>query len=62
MYRMQRETGKKRMSRRAEGTGRLLLTMGQNRSQGEDKSGLGLLKETKLFSYKHGLIHLALKR
>ena len=59
---MQRERGKKKMLQRAEGAGRLLLTMGQNRSHGKDKAGLGLLKETKLFSYKHGLIHLALKR
>ena len=50
---MQRERGKKKMLQRAEGAGRLLLTMGQNRSHGKDKAGLVLLKETKLFSYKH---------
>ena len=46
---MQRERGKKKMLQRAEGAGRLLLTMGQNRSHGKDKAGLVLLKETKLF-------------
>ena len=61
MCRMQRERGKK-MSQRAEGAGRLLLTMGQTRSHGKDKAGLVLLKETKLFFLTNmGLIHLALK-
>ena len=46
---MQRVRGKKKMLQRAEGAGRLLLTMGQNRSHGKDKAGLVLLKETKLF-------------
>ena len=59
---MQRERGKKKMLQRAEGAGRLLLTMGQNRSHGKDKAGLVLLKETKLFLTNMGLIHLALKR
>ena len=36
---MQRERGKKKMLQRAEGAGRLLLTMGQNRSHGKDKAG-----------------------
>ena len=60
---MQRERGKKKMLQRAEGAGRLLLTMGQNRSHGKDKAGLVLLKETKLFvlTFFHFLIHLALK-
>ena len=59
---MQRERGKKKMSQRAEGAGRLLLTMGQNRSHGKDKAGLVLLKETKLFSYKHGFNSFSIKR
>ena len=60
---MQRKRGKKKMSQKAEGAGRLLLTMGQNRSHGKDKAGLVLLKETKLFvlTFLHFLIHLALK-
>ena len=45
---MQRERGKKKMLQRAEGAGRLLLTMGQNRSHGKDKAGLVLLKETRM--------------
>jgi hypothetical protein len=45
------------MLQRAEGAGRLLLTVGQNRSHGKDKAVLVLLKGTKLL----GLIHLALK-
>jgi hypothetical protein len=48
---MQRERDKKKKKKtlqRAEGS------VGQNRSQGKDKAGLVLLKETKLFSYKHG--------
>ena len=53
MCRMQRERGKKKMLQRAEGAGRLLLTMGQNRPHGKDMAGLVLLKETKVFSYKH---------
>ena len=59
---MQRERGKKKMLQRAEGAGRLLLTMGQNRSHGKDKAGLVLLKETKLFSYKHGFNSFSIKR
>ena len=59
---MQRERGKKKMLQRAEGAGRLLLTMGQNRSHGKDKAGLVLLKGTKLFFLTNMvLIHLALK-
>jgi hypothetical protein len=52
------------MLQRAEGAGRLLLTMGQNRSHGKDKAGLVLLKETKLFffSYKHGFNSFSIKR
>ena len=59
---MQRERGKKKMLQRAEGAGRLLLTMGQNRSHGKDKAGLVLLKGTKLFSYKHGFNSFSIKR
>lgn len=48
--RMQRERDKKKKTlQRPEGAGRLLLTVGQNRSHGKDKAGLVLLKETKLF-------------
>ena len=49
---MQRERGKKKMSQRAEGAGRLLLTIGQNRSHGKDKADLVLLNGTKLFFLK----------
>ena len=59
---MQRERGKKKMLQRAEGAGRLLLTMGQNRSHGKDKAGLVLLKGTKHFSYKHGFNSVSIKR
>ena len=59
---MQRERGKKKMLQRAEGAGRLLLTMGQNRSHGKDKSGLVLLKGTKLFSYKYVFNLFSIKR
>ena len=58
---MQRERGKKKMLQRAEGAGRLLLTMGQNRSHGKDKAGLVLLKGTKLLSYKHGFNSFSVK-
>ena len=51
---MQRERGKKKMSQRAEGAGRLLLTMGQNSSFLKNKAGLVLLKGTKLSSYRLG--------
>ena len=61
MCRMQRESRKKKLQR-AEGAGRLLLTMGQNRSHGKDKAGLVLLKGTKLFSYKHGFNSFSIKR
>ena len=59
---MQRERGKKKKLQRAEGAGRLLLTMGQNRSHGKDKAGLVLLKETKLFSYKHRFNSFSIKK
>ena len=62
---MQNAEGKreKKKLQRAEGAGRLLLTMGQNRSHGKDKAGLVLLKETKLFFFltNMGFTHLALK-
>ena len=45
---------KEEAAERAEGAGRLLLTMGQNRSFLNNKAGLVLLKGTKLFSYKYG--------
>ena len=61
MCRTQRERRNKKTLQKAEGAGRLLLTMGQNRSHGKDKAGLVLLKETKLFLTNMGLIHLALK-
>ena len=50
------------MLQRAEGAGRLLLTMGQNRSHGKDKAGLVLLKGTKLFSYKYVFNLFSIKR
>jgi hypothetical protein len=54
---MQRERGKK-ISQKAEGGVRLLLTMGQNMSHGKDKASLVLLKETKFFFLTNmGLIH-----
>ena len=59
---MQRERGKKKMLQRAEGAGRLLLTMGQNRSHGKDKADLVLLNETNLFSYKHGFNSFSIKK
>ena len=62
MCRMQREKGKKKMSQRAEAAGRILLTMGQNRPHGKDKTGLVLLKETKIFSYKHGFNSFSIKK
>ena len=58
---MQRERGKKKMLQRAEGTSKLLLTMGQNRCHGKDKAGLVLLKGTKLLSYKHGFNSFSIK-
>ena len=62
MCRMQRERGKKKMSQGAEGAGSLLLTMGQIRCHSKDKAGLVLLKETKLFSYKHGFNSFSIKK
>ena len=58
---MQRERGKKKMLQRAEGAGRLLLTMGQNRSFLNSKTSLVLLKRTKLSSYRLGFNSLAIK-
>ena len=46
----------------ARGAGRLLLTMEQSRSHGKNKAGLVLLKETKLFSYKHGFNSFSIKK
>jgi hypothetical protein len=58
---MQREREKQKMQR-AEGAGRLLLTMGQNRSFLNNKASLVLLKGTKLFFLTNmGLSQLALK-
>ena len=63
---MQRERGKKKMLQRAEGAGRLLLTMGQNRSFLNNKAGLVLLKGTKFFCFfvfnKHGFNSFSIKR
>ena len=59
---MQRERGKKKMLQRAEGAGRLLLTMGQNRSFLNSKAGLVLLKRTKLSSYRLGFNSFSNKR
>ena len=39
-----------------------LLTMEQNRSHGKNKAGFVLLKETKLFSYKHGFNSFSIKK
>jgi hypothetical protein len=50
------------MLQRAEGAGRLLLTMGQNRSFLSNKAGLVLLKGTKLSSYKFGFDSFSIKR
>jgi hypothetical protein len=36
---MQRGRGKKKISQKTEGAGRLLLTMVQNRSHGKNKAG-----------------------
>ena len=61
MCRRQRERGKK-MLQRAEGAGRLLLTMQHDRFHGKDKTALVLLRETKLFTYKHGFNSFSIKR
>ena len=53
---------KKKMLQRAEGAGRLLLTIGEDRSHGKDKTGLVLIRETKPFSYKHGFNSFSIKR
>ena len=60
---MQNAKGKKKKeaAERAEGAGRLLLTMGQNRSFLNSKAGLVLLKEQSFLLTNLGLIHLALK-
>jgi len=47
---------------RAEGAGRFLLTMGQNRSFLNSNTGLVLLEGTSLFSYKLGINSLSIKR
>ena len=62
MCRRQRERGKKKILQRAKGAGRLLLTMGQNRSHGKDKTGSVLIRETKPFSYKHGFNSFSIRR
>jgi hypothetical protein len=49
MFRMQRERGNKKKLQRAERAGRLLLTMGQNRSFLNNKAGLVLLKKQRFF-------------
>ena len=49
--RKRKKRGKKKLQR-AEGAGRLLLTMGQNRSFLNSKAGLVLLKRTKLSFYR----------
>lgn len=49
---MQNAKKKEEASGRAEGTGRLLITMGQNISFLNSKAGLVLLRRTKLSSYK----------
>ena len=59
---MQRVRGKKKMLQRAEGAGRLLLTMGQNRSFLNSKAGLVLLKRTKLSPYRLGFNSFSSKR
>ena len=61
---MQNTEGKRKKEKlqRAEGAGRLLLTMRQNRSFLNKKAGLVLLKGTKLFSYKHGFNPFSTKR
>ena len=58
---MQRKRGKKKKLERAEGAGRFLLTMGQNRPFLNSKAGLVLLKGTNLFSYKLGFNSLSIK-
>ena len=50
------------MLQRAEGAGRLLLTMGQNRSFLNSKAGLILLKKIKLSSYRLGFNSFSNKR
>jgi hypothetical protein len=59
---MQRERGKQKKLQRAEGAGRLLLTMGQNRSFLSSKTGLVLLKRTKLSSCRLGFNSFSNKR
>jgi len=56
---MQRERGNK--LQRAEGAGRLLLAMGQNRSILNSKTDLVLSKGTSFLLKILGLSHLALK-
>ena len=64
---MQNAEGKRKKeeaAERAEGAGRLLLTMGQNRSFLNNKADLVSLKGTKLFffSYKPGFSSFSIKR
>ena len=60
---MQRGKGKKEdAAERTEAAGRLLLTMGQNRSFLNSKTGLVLLKRTKLSSYRLGFNSFSNKR
>ena len=56
---MQRERRKEKLQR-ADGTGRLLLTMGQNRFFLNHKADLVLLKGAKLFSDKLGFISFSM--
>jgi hypothetical protein len=46
--------GQKEAAERAEGPGRLLLIIGQNRSSLNSKAGLVILQRTKLSSYRLG--------
>ena len=57
---MQREN--EETAERTEGAGRLLLTMGQNRSFLSSKTGLVLLKRTKLSSCRLGFNSFSNKR
>jgi hypothetical protein len=50
------------MLQKAEGAGRILFTMGQNRYHGKNKAGLVLLKGRIPFSYKHGFYSFSIKR
>jgi hypothetical protein len=54
IYNAEGKKKKEEAVERAEGAGRLLLTMGQNSSFLKNKAGLVLLKGTKLSSYRLG--------